>query len=291
MALKTQLKKPNKKTYMNLKPFERILTDHEAKKRHITIIKKSQEQFITNLGKIPIENKTKSNRKSRNKKGLFRFIEKKSRKPVDIKIVRRSPTGRKKRNEMRLYLTKEVGYPQKNDILKIKFRKKYKPQVWMEIHKNKQSPKELKQILKSKNKLSDNGADINQSLYEPKKTRVRFGSKMQRSRKLAILCIKKAKNKCEAGYIKPSFISQNTKKVYLEAHHLIPNLEKFGKYFKQSPDQPENLYALSPHAHRALHLGMPAERKKIINKLLKRRDEVLKRYRTDKRTIYKIYDI
>jgi len=276
---------------MDLKPFERILTDQEAKKRHITIVKNSQEQFITKLGKIPIENKTISNRKSKNKKGLFRFIEKKSRKPVDIKIVRRSPTGRKKRNEMRLYLTKEVGYPQKGDILKIKFRKRYKPLVWMEIHKNKQSPKELKQILKSKNKLSDNGADINKSIYEPKKTRVRFGSKMQRSRKLAISCIEIAKNKCEAGYIKPSFISQNTKKVYLEAHHLIPNLEKFGKYFKQSPDQPENLYALSPHAHRALHLGMPAERKKIINKLLRRRDEVLKRYRTDKKTIYKIYDI
>jgi 5-methylcytosine-specific restriction protein A len=276
---------------MNIELFERKLTDQEASKRHITIIKKFQKQFLQNLGKVPVENMALNNRKSQTKLGLFRFIEKKSKKPVDIKIVRRSPTGRKKRNEMRLYITKELGYPQENDILKVIFRKKYKPLIWMELKKNKKSQKELKKILKSKYKLSDNGANINQALYEPQKTSVRYGSKMKRSRKLAFECIETAKNKCEAGYTKPRFISQHTKRIYLEAHHLIPNLEKFGRIFQQSPDQLENLYALSPHAHRALHLGTYFERRKIINKLLKRRNEVLKRYRIDKETIYKIYDI
>lgn len=82
-----------------------------------------------------------------------------------------------------------------------------------------------------------------------------------------------------SGYIcaytgKPTpFISKRTNKPYLEAHHLIPLWMQPNVDFKV--DVVENIIALNPLWHRAIHHAEPAVVQKILIKLAKQRQKFL----------------
>lgn len=130
-------------------------------------------------------------------------------------------------------------------------------------------------------KSYDNESEIERSnnrrpeLIEECGTRKRF----KKDQCLAKTAIKKAKYICEFSRISslkhPTFISSHGTK-YLEAHHLIPmkaqsDFEKLGINL----DRLENMVALCPTCHRAVHYGTEQEKIKILKPLFEKRREKL----------------
>lgn len=80
--------------------------------------------------------------------------------------------------------------------------------------------------------------------------------------------------KCEFNKEHKTFISDISGKQYVEAHHLIPM--KYQDQFEYSLDIPENIVALCPNCHRAIHHGTKDCKKKIISALFNKRKKILK---------------
>ena len=98
-----------------------------------------------------------------------------------------------------------------------------------------------------------------------------------RSRRKALYALEKAHYKCEVDPTIPLFIARRTGRPYLEPHHLIPMaLQK--SFRSKTLDHTDNIYALSPHHHRRVHLGTPDASKDVVERLLARRATVLSRY-------------
>jgi len=70
-----------------------------------------------------------------------------------------------------------------------------------------------------------------------------------------------------------TFISQKTKKQFVEAHHLIPM--EYQDKFDVSIDVPENILSLCPNCHRAFHNSDFELRQKLVIKFYERRKEKL----------------
>lgn len=75
---------------------------------------------------------------------------------------------------------------------------------------------------------------------------------------------------------------------YVEAHHLIPM--KYQNMFEQSLDIPENIVALCPNCHRAIHYGKLEYKNKIIEKLYNKRQKMLEE-NSIKITLEQLYEM
>lgn len=75
------------------------------------------------------------------------------------------------------------------------------------------------------------------------------------------------------------FTSKESKKNYLEVHHLIPF--EFTNEFQNSIEVLENYIVLCPHCHRLLHYGMDRERKSALTYLYNLRNEALRTHGVD----------
>lgn len=96
-----------------------------------------------------------------------------------------------------------------------------------------------------------------------------------RDPKQATIALELAKHLCEYDPSLPSFVSKNSGKNYIEAHHLIPI--KYFKEFNYSIDVPENIIALNPLSHRQIHHGTDQKKEEIIEKLYKDVLKILKK--------------
>lgn len=85
-----------------------------------------------------------------------------------------------------------------------------------------------------------------------------------------------------------SFISARTGKPYVEAHHLIP--VSYQDQFGPGLDTVENVFALSPEAHCAVHYGTPEKRREIIDALIEIRPGLLGMYDVTREDLYDIYN-
>lgn len=97
----------------------------------------------------------------------------------------------------------------------------------------------------------------------------------------------------DSGYIcsysgEPTpFISKRTKKPYLEAHHLIPlGLEPILGF---PVDFPENIFALNPLWHKAVHHAEPATVRAILSKLATQRPNLLSAKGLDIHQLIRLY--
>lgn len=86
-----------------------------------------------------------------------------------------------------------------------------------------------------------------------------------RDAKMAANSIRDANFSCEIDSKHFSFISEKTKKMYVEAHHIIPM--KAQKNFTYSLDKIANIKSLCPNCHRMIHHGKKSERNKLVVKL------------------------
>ena len=97
------------------------------------------------------------------------------------------------------------------------------------------------------------------------------GTKYKRDVNKSKQAIKRAGYKCEVDSNHDSFISNVSKKNYLEAHHLIPMGAQ--ERFDNSLDVLPNIVSLCPNCHRLIHHGIYAEKVKLIKPLFLSRQE------------------
>ena len=102
-----------------------------------------------------------------------------------------------------------------------------------------------------------------------------------------------ANYKCEIDMDHPSFIRKKDNKKYTEAHHLIPL--RYHEEFEYSLDVEENVISLCSNCHRCLHHGIDTERSRLLEKLYKERNKLLKKVGLDisleqLKEYYKIYN-
>ena len=109
---------------------------------------------------------------------------------------------------------------------------------------------------------------------EPKKKIKFFSEHYIRDPQAAAYSKQQAKYKCEFNPEHKTFTSGITNFQYVEAHHIIPI--KYQNQFKQSLDVPENIVALCPICHRAIHHGTESLKKNILEKLFHKRNNILK---------------
>lgn len=115
-------------------------------------------------------------------------------------------------------------------------------------------------------------------IYKKKNTAAkkqqRTSSNYIRDPQAAAYVKQQAEYKCEFNKDHKTFISDISGKQYVEAHHLIPM--KYQDQFEYSLDIPENIVALCPNCHRAIHHGTKDCKKKIISALFNKRKKILK---------------
>ncbi len=132
-----------------------------------------------------------------------------------------------------------------------------------------------------------------ESIYEPSTevggSRLVKSFQYPRRRSVAINALKRAKFTCEVEPDISLFIARSTGTPYLEPHHLIP-MSLQGSFKTISLDHADNVYALSPHHHRRVHFGLPADSQEVIEKLLCRRATVLKKYGVSQADILGFYN-
>ncbi len=74
-------------------------------------------------------------------------------------------------------------------------------------------------------------------------------------------------------FLHVSFLARSNGKNYVEAHHVVPMSRQ--SEFTYSLDVEANVAALCPNCHRQVHLGRPADKRKILSQLLAARSSGL----------------
>ena len=267
--------------------FERLVTAAEANKGHITIIASHHARFKKTFGPIYFENETAG------KPELARkpfFIEK-ATDPVHLKLVFRSPDKNgKPRNELRLYFNKGKGQfkPAANELIIARF---YRDKVVLDVRPS--DIKNARDLIEKIRKAADPVLDPNDpSIRAYLKTPARMTAKereiWRRDANAVLQCLRNAGFTCEAGFNEPSFISRTTQKRYLEVHHLVP-LRYQDVFATFNLNDPANLFALSPHAHRRIHYGMPEDVRSLVKTLLARRPALRTQAKLPEDTILEMY--
>ncbi|WP_186807359.1 HNH endonuclease, partial [Marinococcus halophilus] len=100
-----------------------------------------------------------------------------------------------------------------------------------------------------------------------------------RNAAIAAEAIHRADYQCEYDNSLPFFISKQTQRPFMEAHHLIPM--QYQNMFEVSLDRVENIVCLSPHAHRMIHHAIDEEKEKILANLFEKRKDRLQQVGID----------
>ncbi|HEY9256684.1 MrcB family domain-containing protein [Chitinophaga sp.] len=103
--------------------------------------------------------------------------------------------------------------------------------------------------------------------------RVNTGESWKRNGGIAAQALANAGHKCEYQSHHETFISVRSGNHFVEAHHLIPM--QFQDNFKYSLDVPENIIALCPNCHRAIHYANGDVKKEMLRVFLQERREGL----------------
>ncbi|MCI4056417.1 HNH endonuclease [Bacillus cereus] len=86
-----------------------------------------------------------------------------------------------------------------------------------------------------------------------------------RDPKKAKQAIKQAEFKCEIDDTHETFVSEASRKNYMEAHHLIPL--RMQHDFENSLDVVGNIASICPNCHRLIHYGRDKDKKKVLELL------------------------
>lgn len=114
-------------------------------------------------------------------------------------------------------------------------------------------------------------ADIVKDAYKTKPNPVTKGilNKYSKNPLIGKVAIKEADYKCENNNQHKTFISSNTKKQFMEAHHLIPINQQNAMWerFNVNIDCKENIVSLCPNCHRAIHYSRKDAKRELIESL------------------------
>jgi hypothetical protein len=266
--------------------FERLITDAEAEKGHITIRERYRPLFERHFAPLLHEDDPSALETDFYK--LFQRADNGS--TVRLKLCMRN----RPRKELRLYLSKTGadGYEiQGNRILVIDFSDR--KAVLSSRPAGLLRPERLfppKRNAKRTPRPADEENALNTVLNkEPRMLTARERAKWARSAKLARECLEAAGFDCEAGWNGDRFKSKATGRNYSEVHHLIPL--KYQKQFRASLDTLINLCCLSPQAHRAIHHGTDDQVIHLLQHLLCKRPALKKQFRISEDILFRMYGV
>lgn len=103
----------------------------------------------------------------------------------------------------------------------------------------------------------------------------RESSEWKRSKIIRNQALEFAGNKCEIDSSHKSFITENTRKSYMEGHHAISM--KLQPRFAKSLDIYANIVCLCPICHRKIHYGLNSDREQMMNQIYEMRERRLRR--------------
>jgi 5-methylcytosine-specific restriction protein A len=258
--------------------FERQVTTAEAKKGHITVRAVDAPLFSAVFS--PIYTEKEAMRDLR--KGLHTFYRDSDGKRLLLKLVFRNPP----RKELRLYFNQREGFKARaGEVIYARFSGRT-ASIGIRSTKIKDEAAINRKLPLAR--IDEIGDQINLLVHtQPKYRKLLARTVPARCVRLVEECMKNAAYICEAGFESPEFISKSTGQRYLEGHHLIPlSLQKEIRF---NLDVLSNLFALSPHAHRAIHFGDEATIKGIIDTLVEKRSRILEDTGMSKQALYRIY--
>lgn len=114
--------------------------------------------------------------------------------------------------------------------------------------------------------------------YEkPNRTNKSNNSGWPRDRELAKGALELAGYHCEMDKNHKTFISKQTGKNFVEAHHIIPI--QYQEFFNVSLDVTGNICSLCPTCHKILHYGRTKDKLPILKVLLEKKSNKLKKHK------------
>jgi len=114
------------------------------------------------------------------------------------------------------------------------------------------------------------------------------GLRYARDPSLALKRFELANYKCEADQNHSLFLSRASGKPFLEAHHVIP--VSLAEHFKgRRLDSIDNIAALCPHCHRAVHHAQCDQTVFVLEKLISSRSGILSRFALSMRELQRLY--
>ncbi|MBV7413578.1 HNH endonuclease [Aeromonas sp. sif2433] len=196
---------------------------------------------------------------------------------IDIPIVHPKAAG----NEIRLYMQGNRGFfGNQDDVFVIFCRANdayptvgFIPSArWEGFWANLNNASEVMSVLASQ--------DTDDSSYQQNLLASQAGVPVQQVRNvftrdplIAKAAIEQSNFTCEIDPLHQTFISPVTGRNFMEAHHLIPMSQQTS--FHIGLDQPANIVSLCPCCHRAIHLGQSSTRRKLLQSLFNKRENVL----------------
>lgn len=198
---------------------------------------------------------------------------------ASLSIVYPKSTG----NEIRLYFRGSSGFTIDSDT----FREKHDEGLWPHWYIFKKRGEEFPHIgmcdatyLKMDKRSRLIQEDVIERGYQLDLQNVLAGhktvymrSQYKRSIKTAVEALKMANFTCEADPSHETFISAASGHPFVEAHHLIPL--SYQEYYRDSIDVKENIVALCPNCHSLIHYGPDADKRKLLLKFLRDRQDSL----------------
>lgn len=254
-----------------------VVTQTEYSDSQITLTDSEQAIVESFFGKSNIH---RGNVKSSAGKARKEFRLHRSGQSIPLNLVYPKPD----KDELRLYLSEQSGFkPPAGYVWFIYSRDGY---LWLGAQS---------EALWRMESRVDHEDDLYQAAMEiaaagEPEIAAKLVSSMQylRNPKLASERFKLSDYKCEVDEKHQLFVSRASGNPFLEAHHLIP--VSYSKVLASSNlDIVENIYALCPMCHRAIHHSQCNYTEEIVFKLLKRRDDTVKIFGISPQELLSIY--
>ena len=188
------------------------------------------------------------------------------------------------KDELRLYLSSKAGFKPDPGVVWFVFRKG--KDLWLGAE-----PEHLWRITGRNDREDDRyqeAAEVATAGDSEAAGKIVSSMQYVRDPALAVERFELSGFKCETDTKHPLFVSRASGEPFLEAHHLVP--VSLGAYFKgQHLDTLENIYALCPMCHRAVHHARCDRTIEIVDRLIKRRSDALDAFGVSRQEILRMY--
>lgn len=272
-----------KKTFGTTEGAYSFVTEREYEDSQITLTADEAEVVTNHFGN---DNIHVGNVKSNEDLSAKKFMLFPSGEPVNLNLVYPKPG----KGELRLYISEKAGFkPLANNVC---FIYSMNGEIWIGEMTENEWRSETSYFndddddFEYQNRINnDKGVDDK----APEKKTVGEKEIYPRDRNIAKQRFELAKYKCEFDPAHELFISRSKNFPYLEAHHLIP-MKAQDLFPEQTLDTTENVFALCPRCHRAIHHAEPVLARSIIDKLVYDRP-VIDDYGLVKEDLYQLYSV
>jgi 5-methylcytosine-specific restriction protein A len=245
-----------------------IVTRTEATDPQITI-DRFERDVLYSL--IPPEKIYRGSKKVGGERAIQSFFDHFSGTELEIPLV----FPKLEKNELRIYNSNQTGFHPKAGHMWFIYRKNGKLFVGS-------MPEDEWRAIGGETltlEPDDDDSDLQQAILSGDDRQItttsKFGTRFTRCPKLARKALERAQFRCEVQSSSLLFLSRATKRPYLEAHHLVPLYARERLGIKISLDRLNNIVALAPHWHRAIHHASPEVIEVILRKLAIKRHRSL----------------